>query len=160
MWFLDVLCVVMYKKFHFWATTDKILLWDAWFDSWFIDSYQAFFQIFFLMSYTFWFDSRFHESYHQWIDSNYLESYLWFCLDLVFACVNRFSIWWFVSIFIWVHLNRFIYMLICIILHYSDCLFSAVWIVSEFSHLVVFGQIFALSTIFYIYSYPRNTQTT
>jgi len=94
---------------------------------------------------------------------NSFDSYHWFPLVLFFSLLIWFIILWIVSIFIWDSLIRFKYCLNCINLHRSVGMFLVVWIDSHiqwFDSLCCFGKKKSLATLFYIYSYPHNTQIT
>ena len=112
----------------------------------------------------FWIDSCIDESYHSWFDSNYFDLYHCFSLTLVFGIVIRFTR---LVNRINLHLGQFES------IHYrsesyqSSCFILLVFLLSESNHTlsesiqyVFFYQNIALNTIFYIYSYPPNTQTT
>ena len=128
MWFLDVLCVVMYRK---------ILPWISLFSSWFIDSYQAFLLSIFLVSLLLnrvkfswivsqWINSQFSWIVSQWINSQFywvdsnvdsikfsfsmsesIQIMLNRIMKTFWLWLNRFIRFWIVSIFIWEHLNWF-----------------------------------------------------
>jgi len=98
-----------------------------------------------------------------WIGSVMVDSYHYFILVMVFPCwikLYLFELYQPSSRGILIDSNFvsfvsiFMAQLVCLLLSESN------HTLSESIHYVVFGQIFALTTLPYIYSYPHNTQTT